>query len=504
MNTYKEDPAGIPVRENVDVVVLGEGTDAVCAAVAAARGGASTVLVNRLAIFGGRLTSGACPYIRNRLFKDGKRILEGLPVEIIERLVVEGGAPRVVIDAGTNISEFMVDPEILGVILTKMCADAGVRMHLLSVFCETIIDHGRPSGVVLQSKAGRYAVLAKEIIDATRYGAVAASAGAKYVDGDDFENASYGLCARIGHVNTDKFIDFFTKRRWVADNNAEFNAWLCKKTGYSLDVLKNDKYYRRFVYPLSPDSMVLRDIHSKSFSSVVREMYNRDGNFFRIGIHFFGDLLMRADKNGDLDFEPRDGGITLRFNPDGFSAGKWRCGEVVANLVCTKENFFGADSKSLFHIERAARRRILDISYMLKKYLPGFENSYLITVGTETLPPSSRRFETISDFLEKNRRYSDEIFTAELDGEITGIPLALFCPECVESMIVTRAGVGVRRELGDALYLAAAGQGVGIAAAIAAKDNCIIRNISVKKLKTELLKQTVVIDSHEARNENLL
>lgn len=81
----------IPVVGNYDVVVCGGGPGGIMAALAAARGGAKTCLIERYGFLGGMATAGLVAPISVFNY-NGHRIIDGLPWEFIERLTEIGGA----------------------------------------------------------------------------------------------------------------------------------------------------------------------------------------------------------------------------------------------------------------------------------------------------------------------------------------------------------------------------------------------------------------------------
>ena len=85
-----------PVRYECDVVVCGGGTAGFVAALAAARTGAKTILVDRYGFIGGSLINGAGPiHSFFNVFKpfpgvEKKQVIQGIPQEIVERMMAEG------------------------------------------------------------------------------------------------------------------------------------------------------------------------------------------------------------------------------------------------------------------------------------------------------------------------------------------------------------------------------------------------------------------------------
>ena len=81
-----------PVVDEVDVIVVGGGSAGVAAGVSAARNGANTILIERDGFFGGVSTAGCTGGFSNMLFdSEGNMVLKGIPLEVMRRLVKEGG-----------------------------------------------------------------------------------------------------------------------------------------------------------------------------------------------------------------------------------------------------------------------------------------------------------------------------------------------------------------------------------------------------------------------------
>jgi hypothetical protein len=229
--TIREPARGVKILNEADVVVVGGGPAGIAAAVAAARNGAKTVLLERYGHLGGLASGGLVTLIMP--MSDGTHTLQiaGICLEVIERLDNLGAAlhPKMedlgsdkpglvdywknfsfcVIDGRIRFSAFM-DPEILKCVLNDMAEEAGVKLLLHSYFVNALVEKDIVKGVVFESKSGRQAVLGKVIVDTTGDGDVYASAGAPF-DGtlDPRDRSSrLALVFRIGNINPGKFFGF--------------------------------------------------------------------------------------------------------------------------------------------------------------------------------------------------------------------------------------------------------------------------------------------------------
>lgn len=163
-----------PVVEDIDILVCGGGVAGVAAAIAAARNGAEVLLIERYGFLGGLATGGlviTTPPLNN-----------GINIEIRQRLEEVKTYIRCeyVGDDPANQGLVAVDPEILKYELVKMLLEQGVRLLFHTYVVQSIVEDDTVKGVIVENKAGRGAILAKIVVDATGDGDVSASAEVPY------------------------------------------------------------------------------------------------------------------------------------------------------------------------------------------------------------------------------------------------------------------------------------------------------------------------------------
>jgi hypothetical protein len=232
LKTILEPAQEINVIREADVVVVGGGPGGHSAAVAAARNGAETVLVERYGILGGQATGGVVTIIPNLSGRDGIQEIVGLSQEWIDRMdkreataypprEIWGNTDKALCKEWFERSFFNVridrivysvlfDAEILKCVLNDMVEEAGVKTYLHSWGTKTIMEGNEAKGIIFESKSGRQAILAKVVIDGTADGDLFPSAGITYDTDIDptIRIANLSLCYWTGGVDLQKAIDF--------------------------------------------------------------------------------------------------------------------------------------------------------------------------------------------------------------------------------------------------------------------------------------------------------
>jgi hypothetical protein len=107
-----------------------------------------------------------------------------------------------------------IDTELYKLNAFEMLVAAGVTVCVNTLVVSAFVEKGVVQGVILESRAGREAVMAASFVDCTGYGDLAAQAGAAYSEPNDYTVAnSMGLA----NVNIEKFYEFLQSRQAVTD-----------------------------------------------------------------------------------------------------------------------------------------------------------------------------------------------------------------------------------------------------------------------------------------------
>jgi hypothetical protein len=167
------------VLAETDVLVAGGGVSGVAAAVAAARAGARTLLVERQGFLGGVAAAGLMTSATNFcITASGRPLVRGIAQKVLDRLVASGGVTP---DWRTPaLPQLPFDQETFRVVLVEMLHDAGVEM-LLETWVAGVLREGETlTGVLVETQGGRQALLARAFVDATGNADLVAAAGAPY------------------------------------------------------------------------------------------------------------------------------------------------------------------------------------------------------------------------------------------------------------------------------------------------------------------------------------
>jgi ribulose 1,5-bisphosphate synthetase/thiazole synthase len=201
-----------PVVESYDVIVAGGGPSGVTAALAAARLGARTAIVERSGCLGGTATSGMVAQWLGFYNRD-TRVVGGIAYELAERVIALGGSNGfdryVLAEASASplpLINFPFNPEILKIAYDEVVREASADVLFHTAVVRPLIGNRAVEGVIVENVSGRQALRAKTVVDATGDAAVAAASGVPCV-GEELGGGRQPctLVFRMSNVNVARF-----------------------------------------------------------------------------------------------------------------------------------------------------------------------------------------------------------------------------------------------------------------------------------------------------------
>jgi len=464
----------LPLAATADVLVCGGGTAGAVAAIAAARAGAKVLIVEQLGLLGGTQSAAwVTPMMPNKILEES--LTHGINDEIIHRAARYDPPPT---DKSGDLLWF--NPVTLAFVLDDMAADAGVRVLFHTFISDTIVGASSPqnsspsrfgrgaeerggvgsgvgsvTGIVVENKSGRQRIEAKVIIDCTGDADVAVHAGVETVSGDpeDGHNQPMSLRFALAGVDQERAVVFIA------------------------DELGMPCYARPPLFEIGTGE-------AKNTA--------------------LGPLIRQAIDAGVL--EEDDLGYLQFFSMLG------RPGELAFN--CPRiAGLKSTDAWDLSLAQQIGRQKIRRIAAFFKKYVGGFENSYIGTVAPMVGVRESRRIVgdytlTEEDFVNEARfpdsvarnSYPIDIHSVKNKAGIVmkhlpkghyheipyrcmlpvGVDNLLVAGRCLSATFAAQAAVRIQQNC------RALGEAAGLAAAMAVETGVNVRNIDTVELRRRL------------------
>ena len=454
MATMEEAKREIPVSADVDVLVAGGGLSGTAAAIAAARAGAETLLIEPDGALGGVATTGLMSSMGNTFFDEkGKLIVHGLAEEIMDKVAERGGTSP---NWKTPwVPKIPFDPEIFITVLEEMAAEAGVQMLFHTQVVSVLKpQRGRIKGVIVENKSGRQAALARCLVDGTGDADLAAAAGAEF---DQKPTSDSTMLFRMGNVNLQATYEY------IMEHAHEFPS--------ELDV------------PLSVEDFQRNWLENGFF-------YYPHGYGVTLGI------VQKALWRGKFQKEKGRCTNLQLFGMDGLRSNN----TVIINTGTFIVDNFDAASISISEIE--GRRIAYEMAHLARKNLPGFEKAFIIAISKHLGIRHSRRIHgeyTLSkEQAEKGERFEDTVALARLHSGFQkfDIPYRIILPQKVENLTIAsgkNVSTNPRGVLRGETLCVQLGQAAGVAAALSAKSKKPPRKIDLNVLQKTLLEQGVYL-----------
>lgn len=439
-----------------DVIVCGAGSSGMIAAIAAARNNAKVLLIEKYSMLGGtNVVSLVAPLMT---FHSGQnQIVRGIPDEIISRLKTRDDSFGHIDDPiGFASSITPIDIEGLKQLYFDLIdEEENIDLLLHTFISGVVMEDGQITGIKCVNKSGHLEFKAKVIIDATGDGDVAALANAQYVIGREQDN----LCQPMTLLFTMGNVDFNKVIDYMKNNADDFDM----REGYDYKYLAASGF----------------------FSKIKAAVERNEFTISRDRVLFFENV---------------------------------RKNEVSVNMTRVARKL-GIDTFMLTEAEREGRRQLAEAVTFLKKYIPGFEESYLVYSATGIGIRETRHIVglytlDVNDILE-SRSFDDSIAVGSFPIDIHSpsganlelfdepennsyeIPYRVMLPKGIEGLIVTGRAISATHEASASARVSpvamALGQAAGTSAALASKDNVVPSKLDIKLLQETLEKQNHVI-----------
>lgn len=407
---------------NYDVLVCGGGPSGLNAAIAAARKGAKVLLVEATGLLGGNSVLSLVSPWMT-FHHRGKQIVSGIAQEMVSRLMDSQQSLGHIPDPiGFCDTITPIDAEGAKALFFEMIEEAGVDLLLHATVVSVSTVDQVVQEVIVATKGQLHKLVATVVIDATGDGDVSVLAGAESVKGRQKDGLAQPM-TMIFHVS-------------------------------NVDLEQIRQYLRQ---------------HPEDFTS--NEAYTGD----YVGISGFFSKVKEAQSNQDFTL-PRD--RVLLFQ------------EILPNTVSINmTRIQGLDATDAFQRSQAegqARKQIKEAFRFLKKYIPGFEKSYILRTPSQIGIRETRHIIgdyvlTMEDVLSR-KRFEDsialsgfpidihspsgsEVVFHDQEGDYAfGIPLRSLCVKHLKNLIVSGRCISATHEAAASLRVTPSVMAIGEAA----------------------------------------
>lgn len=463
-----------------DVIVVGGGTAGVPAAIAAARGGSKTLLVERTGGLGGLMATGM-PAL-GILDRQLNKVVGGIPDEIVRELTEEGlafGDLR----CPLHNSITTVSPWWWRIAASKKCVEAGVEIIYSASLLDVKVENGTVVGASFLSGSWIYEAECSVMVDAT------GDAHAAYLAGAKFELGQPEELNDIISEQTSK--EAYDPGRSKAGKVQPVSLTFC------LGGVNTEEFMKYIEeHPETYKSPATYGMH-----------YDKEYLFHSPAIYVtcFGEFIEQARANGDFDI-PRDR-VIFATQPNK--------GEYLINA----SRVVDIDPTDPLQMSKATDelyRQVAMLTRFFRKYCPGFSECFIANIGSFAGIRESRRIKGLRTVTKEDidglnipddsialGGYNCDIHLSGVGlyfqpvGHAIGVPYGSMVPENVDGLLVTGRSISVDsyalavlRVMGCCLAL---GEAAGTAAALAVKDRVRVADLDVTKLQDTLVNNGAIV-----------
>ena len=439
-----------------DLIVVGGGPGGLPAAIAAARAGLKTLLVERSAALGGLAISGL-PLL-GFVDRAGDQVLGGIPQEFVDRMAaVDGTMGHVHCPVHNSLT--IINPHWFRIVAFEMCREAGVDILLYAELTAAKAENDRITEITVLCRGEARTFTAPMFIDATGDACLATRVGALCEKNEKLQPPS--LTFSVGNVNLERFMKYLEEHPESAK---------------------------------LPDTYGVAQTHEQFFQSRA---------FVYTG---FADQIAEAKKNGDYTL-PRDRIIFTTLGEPGHVL----INTTRANGVDT------SDYESVLEGEFECHRQIKELMLFFRKYAPGFEECYLANVspclgsreswrvvGQKTLSAEALcGYQVPEDTItlagynvDVHVPHSNKLSIQPVEHAV-GVPYGCLVSKNIQNLLMAGrcASIGsdiygLTRVMGTCMGM---GEAAGVAASLAVKKGIDPKDVAIPELREALLAKGAIL-----------
>ncbi len=460
-----------------DVVVAGGGMAGCAAALASARAGARTLLLERNGVLGGTATSGLMVGwgVRGRFWDGlGEQVMTGIPWEIHGKLIERGSGHPAALKPQTAPFKIVFELEDMKGVLIDLLLEAKVDILTHTMACDPIFEQGMINGLYIENKSGRQVVQSKQYIDCTGDMDICRRAGVH----KGTWPGGHSLMMRVGGVDQHRLMEYVKAHRSEVD--------LSKSGDYSIEDILDNFYNRGYLLLFGFSGSYLGNL--SLFADLFKEAV-RTGIFTEQELEIHDMAAKNKLKDGEW-------GLDLQ----GFEG---IAGSEIVDVWAMARCFDGTNARAISEFEMVGHQRSREYFYRVVRRFPGFEKSRLLEIAADAGIRGGVGLECEYDFrkedIDEGARHDDCVgryaSVCYWDPKVRAnpvrgvdIPLRMLLPKKTKNLLAAGRYCGCLRAMTSCMVM---GQGAGMAAALAAGQNVPLRGLTPSQLRFTAGKQGV-------------